>query len=133
MSPGNETSAFSVESALVALLSLTNSVRALAAELLHAVGEAGERLQAAGDVGSGERLGQRQQRGAGGAGVLGVVRPAQRADAGESAISVVRPAARSTTLVPSTPTSQSAPARAEMRSTASAPLVARRLSAIARQ
>ena len=80
MSP-KQASACAAESALVALESLTNSTRALAADLLHAVGEPGERAQPALDLLG--RHAERERGAAGAGGVLRIVHAAQRADAAE--------------------------------------------------
>ncbi len=81
MRAGKAASAFSAASALVALLSLTNSTRPIAADLLHAVGEARESSR--GPRGSLGLDAERARRGDGRRGVLRIVRAAQRADAGE--------------------------------------------------
>ena len=83
MSPGKETSAFSVESAFVALLSLTNNVRPWRPSSSMRCARPGKvfRQRAMSCASSG--CGSESSAAAVGAGVLGVVRAAQRADTGE--------------------------------------------------
>ena len=72
----NDSSAFSAASALVALESLTNSAAPILADLLHAMGEAGEAVDSALDVAEADA--ERARGGEGEGGVLGVVGAAQR-------------------------------------------------------